>query len=84
MNQRGSTYVPKYDQVRLGRQLRKVWHVMLDGEWRTLRQISRLTGAPEASASARLRDLRKCGWQVDRKRKGDPRIGVFVYRVSYL
>jgi len=32
---------------------------MADGRWHTLREISGQTGDPEASISARLRDLRK-------------------------
>lgn len=32
---------------------------MADGKWRTLQEISEITGDPEASVSARLRDLRK-------------------------
>ncbi len=34
--------------------------------WCTLATLSAATGAPEASASARLRDLRKAGYQVDK------------------
>ena len=32
---------------------------MSDGNWKTLGQISEATGAPQASASAALRDFRK-------------------------
>lgn len=42
-----------------GKQLGEVLSVMEDGRWRTLGDIEALTGAPQASISARLRDLRK-------------------------
>ncbi len=55
----GETYDVGRDGKRLGRQLQAVFDVMKDGEWRSLRMISEATGAPEGSASARLRDLKK-------------------------
>jgi hypothetical protein len=55
----GETYDPDRDGPRLRRQLQRVIRCMQDGEWRTLDQISRATGDPPASVSARLRDLRK-------------------------
>lgn len=55
----GATYVPSLDRERLGEQYLRVWDLMIDGQWRSLRQISDATGDPEASVSARLRDVRK-------------------------
>lgn len=55
----GATYVPSLDRERLGDQFLRVWDLMIDGHWRSLRQISDATGDPEASVSARLRDVRK-------------------------
>ncbi|HKA65462.1 MAG TPA: hypothetical protein VKD00_07055 [Methyloceanibacter sp.] len=55
----GETYVHERDGQRLGAQINRVLHVMQDGEWRTLREISERTGDPEASISARIRDFRK-------------------------
>ena len=56
----GETYDGPRDRDRLNRQARAVWKVMRDGHWHTLAQLSYLTGGyPEASVSARLRDLRK-------------------------
>jgi hypothetical protein len=55
----GATYIRALDHERLGAQLLRVARVMADGAWHTLRGISGLTGDPEASVSARLRDLRK-------------------------
>lgn len=70
------------DNLRLGKQAAAVlWH-MRDGEWRTLARIAELAQAPQASVSARLRDLRKRkwgAWTVDRKCLGR---GLWVYRVT--
>ena len=55
----GHTYNHLQDSLRLHRQLGKVWNVVKNGAWFTLREIADLIGAPEASVSARLRDLRK-------------------------
>ncbi len=54
------------------------------GWWWTLREISQHTGDPEASISARLRDLRKARFgahTVNRRRRGDPTKGVFEYQL---
>lgn len=55
----GSTYQHERDSSRLGDQMAAVLSVMSDGKWRTLAGIASETNAPEASVSARLRDLRK-------------------------
>lgn len=68
------------DAPRLRAQLERVRNLMRDGEWRTLAQIGDATGAPEASASARLRDLRREGLTVERKRVPKAN-GLHVYRV---
>jgi DNA-binding transcriptional ArsR family regulator len=75
------TYQPGLDYTRLANQLQKVAVLMADREWRTLEEISRDTGAPQASASARLRALRAAGNTVERKRIKDPMRGLWVYRV---
>lgn len=64
-----------------GRQLGIVWDVMRDGGWHTLAELARATDMPEASISARLRDLRKPehgGWTVSKRGAGG---GKFAYRV---
>jgi hypothetical protein len=80
----GETYEPQHDQVRLNAQTQRVYDFIKDGEWHTLGEISEATGDPEASVSARLRDLRKArfgGFTVDRKR--DPESpGLFLYRLG--
>lgn len=55
----GATYDAARDCTRLAEQTQAVFAIMKDGQFRTLSHISRMTGAPEASVSARLRDLRK-------------------------
>jgi ferritin-like protein len=47
------------DRVRLAGQLGRVFALMRDSQPRTLRQIADIAGCSEASASARLRDLRQ-------------------------
>ena len=87
------TYAPTYDRTldgaRLRTQLEMVRDVMLAfgqlDDWMTLGQIHHMTGYPEASISARLRDLRKTGfggYEVARRRRGKPERGLWEYRVT--
>lgn len=71
------------DAERLGRQLDAVRKLMSDGTWRTLRVISLHTGASEAGASARLRDLRKprFGGYVVSRRRVRGTLALFEYQV---
>lgn len=55
----GKTYVPERDWYRLTTQLGRVFSLMRDGRWRSLREIADHAQGSEASVSARLRDLRK-------------------------
>jgi hypothetical protein len=55
----GSTFVPSRDEVRLTGQVGRVWDCMIDGRWRTLRELAYCADGTESSVSARLRDLRK-------------------------
>jgi DNA-binding Lrp family transcriptional regulator len=58
---------------------------MKDGGRRTLREIAARIGGniPEASISARLRDLRKLGYQVERRPDPVSSIPGFVRVYSY-
>lgn len=81
----GETYEAEYDLERLTTQLEDVRACMLDGKWRTLREISLATGHPEASISARLRDLRKERFgshTVDLQPRGPRADGLVEYRVE--
>ncbi len=77
----GETFDHNRDAPRRKRQAASVLDLMIDGKWRTRKQIAGETGEPEASVSARLRDLRKDrfgGWQVDREHIAR---GLWQYRV---
>lgn len=81
----GETFEPQLDTARLNAQLRRVRDLVIDGQWRTLREIAAATGDPEASVSARLRDLRKLkfgGWTVKSRRRGEEKRGIHEYRCS--
>lgn len=57
----GETFNRARDGKRLNAQMQRVFNELTarDGEWCTLRSLSYFTGDPEASISARIRDLRK-------------------------
>lgn len=55
----GADYSTPRDQARLSAQYLRIYELMKDGRWRTLPEIGELAGAPEASASAQLRHMRK-------------------------
>lgn len=77
----GSTYDAELDRQRLSRQLDVVREIMEDGHWHTLAQLHDLTGYPEASISARIRDLRKSwagGYVIEDRRTAS---GQWIYRV---
>jgi len=78
----GETYNAEFDYDRLNRQMKRVWSVMADEKWHTLYEIGRITSEPEASISARIRDLRKAkfgGHIVERRYLGD---GTWEYRLA--
>jgi hypothetical protein len=80
----GETFNATFDLARLNAQARRVYDVMIRGEWLTLAEVSELTGDPEASVSARLRDFRKPkfgGFTVERRRRGEAKAGLFEYRL---
>lgn len=79
----GKTFDASLDGPRLKNYLQKVYDLMSDGRWRRLRTIADEVGCSEASASARLRDLRKHwagGHVVERMRIKET--GVWVYRLK--
>jgi hypothetical protein len=85
----GETFEKRADGERLGSQQRRVEELMQDGEWRSLNEIAVAlrklyrTHFPEASISARLRDMRRAGYVIERKRK-QPTGGLWVYRALKL
>lgn len=70
------------DTSRLSGQLRAILDLMADGQWHTLAGIAAVTGAPEASVSAQLRNARKPrfgGYVVERRHVSN---GLYQYRVA--
>jgi hypothetical protein len=66
----GVTFDRDRDHPRLSNQARAVWAALSDGQWHTLGTLHEATGYPEASISARIRDLRKPqfgGCEVERE-----------------
>lgn len=74
----GKTYEPALDHARLKTQFQKVFFLMSDGEWRTLSEIASCVEGSEAALSARLRDFRKLGHTVNRRRIDR---GLFSYQL---
>lgn len=77
----GSDYDHQRDSARLTGQLLRIWSVMLDRRWRSLAEISELTGDPPASISAQLRHLRKPRFGAHRVDKIHLGCGHFKYRL---
>lgn len=83
----GDTYVAELDRERLRGQWLDVWRVMAAPKmdnWFTLSELRALTGHPESSISARIRDFRKPqfgGHFVYRRRRGTAERGLFEYRL---
>lgn len=81
----GKTFDLELDGERLGEQMKRVLSLMKDGQWRSLREIEDKTDDPQASISARLRDVRKLwgdqAMKTRRRPSVDARRGVFEYRV---
>ena len=78
----GATYNRALDHDRLKGQLKAVRDLMSDGHWRSLGLIAEEVGCSPASASARLRDLRKekfGAYNIERQRHEE--FPVFVYRM---
>jgi hypothetical protein len=81
----GSNYSPGLDEIRLTGQIKRIYSLMEDGKWRTLSEIEEKTGDPQASISAQLRHLRKPrfgSYIIEKQRKGEPKVGLFEYRIS--
>ena len=80
----GSDYDENLDKIRLSKQITRIFDVMNDGEWRTLREIEDITHDPQASISAQLRHLRKERFGshiIEKRRRGEGRRGVFEYKL---
>lgn len=71
------------DCARLEGQMKRVYDLMKDGNFRTLLEIEKLTGDPQASISARLRDYRRLRWgaHIVEKRRKTTNSGTWEYRL---
>ena len=85
----GNCYDKEHDQKRLTGQLLKVYECMKNtinnNRWYTLAEIEYMTGAPAASASAQLRNLRKDrfgGHTINKRPRGDRSGGLFEYSME--
>ncbi len=67
---KGSTYNAQRDLARLSDQMRRVYDALSTGRKFTLRELADAADCPEASASARFRDLKRLGFAVDKKNLG--------------
>jgi hypothetical protein len=85
----GRTFSADLDAKRLGAQLTRVLQAMSDGKWRTLAElqahilVTMGKRDPEASISARLRDIRKLYGEEameSRRRTEDGVDGLWEYR----
>ena len=68
---RDGVTIEPIDRKPLNEQAQRVWELMCDGQWYSLRTIADWTGDPESSVSARIRDFRKekfGGHTVDKRR----------------
>lgn len=63
------------------KQLDAVWQVMRDRQWHTLAEIAQAANCPQASASARLRDLRKSDFGARTIERDYVEAGIYRYRV---
>jgi len=80
----GPSYDHGTDSERLTKQHASIRELMLDGVWRTLREIEAATGYASASVSAQLRHLRKPrfgSYIVEKRHRGAPALGHYEYRV---
>lgn len=79
----GETYERDKDKSRLKRQLSDVRrHLISNPQWHTLAELEEALGHPQASISARIRDLRKPkfgGWEVHRRRREGADAGTHEY-----
>ena len=84
----GQTYDPQSDAARLTAQQVRIRALMLDAQWRTPEEVSQALGLRLTSGTtARIRDLRKTRWggfNVERRHRGDPKDGLWEYRVAGL
>lgn len=73
---RGTTYDKARDGARLNAQCLGCLRIWQDGRKRSLAEMRQLTGYPEASISARYRDLKRAGYPMRKEHIGN---GLWLY-----
>ena len=81
----GPDYDPALDEDRLANMLGRVYQSLAgNAGWWTLHELQLQCGGSEAGISARIRDLRKPRFGshiIERRRRGEPRSGLWEYRM---
>lgn len=77
----GAGYDPGRDNARLDGQLGRVFNLMKDEAWRTLRAVALATGDPESSVSAQMRHLRKEKFGSHTVNRRHVQNGLFEYQL---
>ena len=77
----GATFDAERDTIRLNQQALDVWNEMKDGQWWTLRALAMTIYHPEASISARIRDLRKARFGSHTVERRHIAAGIWQYRL---
>jgi len=80
----GSDYSQRLDGVRLTGQIQRIYGLMKDAKWRTIKEIASVCDDPPCSVSAQLRHLRKPrfgGHTVLKRRKGGEKGGLWEYQL---
>ena len=77
----GETFDMARDGKRLTLQAHRVLAVFGDGGWHTLSELAKRTGDPEASISARIRELRTARFGSHTIQREYVRRGLFRYRL---
>ena len=78
----GDDYQDERDRPRLRGQIKRVWNVLQDHTWTTVAEIGSITGDPQPSISAQLRNLRKerfGGHTIERRYVGN---GLYEFRLK--
>jgi hypothetical protein len=81
----GPGFIAEFDEERLKGQAKAVFNLMKDGSWLTLGEIkAAINGGSETGISATLRSFRKKPYgshTLNKKRRGDPKRGLFEYQL---
>ena len=78
----GATFDKDRDGKRLTAQIYRVYAAIKDGQWHTLSELAKICGDPEASVSARLRDMRKPRYNSMQIERRYVRRGLHEYRLT--